>query len=63
MYYQSLAQKGIFLFFSMPKIFNVLISQYAYFSFLRHSITALKGTGILTGFPSTSPLGLFLGPD
>ena len=32
-------------------------------SLLRHSITPLRSTGISTCYPSTTPLGLALGPD
>ena len=32
-------------------------------SFLRHSISHTASTGILTSCPSTTPLGLALGPD
>jgi hypothetical protein len=34
-----------------------------WFSLLRHPIAAKAGTGILTGFPSTTPFGLALGAD
>ena len=32
-------------------------------SLLRHSIACMPGTGISTRCPSTTPLGLVLGPD
>ena len=35
----------------------------ALLSFLRHSISYIGGTGISTRCPSTTPLGLALGPD
>ena len=43
--------------------FNVLFRQYAVVSLLRPPFTVIKSTGILTSYPSESPLGLSLGPD
>ena len=47
----------------IPTPFNVLFRQYASLSLLRHPITILTSTGILTCCPSISPFGLTLGPD
>src|SRR5690554_7153708 len=43
--------------------FNELFRQFAVLSPLRHSITTIRSTGILTRWPSTSPFGCALGPD
>ena len=48
---------------STPKYFNDLFRQIASLTRLRHHIAVYTGTGILTRFPSASPLGYTLGPD
>ena len=48
---------------STPNHFNELFRQFAILTFLRHPIAVYTGTGILTRFPSASPLGYTLGPD
>ena len=53
----------IFLYSSSPTGFNHLFRQVADLTPLRLLIVSIIGTGILTGFPSTSPLGYALGPD
>ncbi len=48
---------------SIATIFNELFRQFAVLSSLRHSITIISSTGILTRCPSATPFGLTLGPD
>ena len=43
--------------------FNELFRQFAALSSLRHPITIISSTGILTRWPSTVPFGFALGPD
>jgi hypothetical protein len=45
------------------RYFNELFRQFAVLSSLRHSITIISSTGILTRWPSTVPFGFALGPD
>ena len=56
-------KERIYLPLSKLTPFNVLFRQYADLSSLRPHFAVPKSTGILTGFPSTSPFGLALGPD
>ena len=51
------------LYTSTPNHFNHLFRQMAGLTHLRHRIAVYTGTGILTSFPSASPLGYTLGPD
>ena len=45
------------------RYFNELFRQFAALSSLRHPITVISSTGILTRWPSTVPFGFALGPD
>ena len=45
------------------RCFNELFRQFAVLSSLRHPITIIRSTGILTRWPSTVPFGFALGPD
>jgi hypothetical protein len=45
------------------RYFNELFRQFAALSSLRHPITVITSTGILTRCPSTVPFGFALGPD
>jgi hypothetical protein len=53
--------RRIFLPASTPTHFNVHFRQYASLSQLRHPIALLASTGILTCYPSPTPVGLGLG--
>ena len=46
-----------------PLRFNVLFRQHAAVSLPGPSKTCMTSAGILTGSPSTAPLGFALGPD
>jgi hypothetical protein len=48
---------------SIARYFNELFRQFAALSSLRHPITVISSTGILTRWPSTVPFGFALGPD
>ena len=48
---------------NIARYFNELFRQFAVLSSLRHSITIISSTGILTRWPSTVPFGFALGPD
>ena len=62
-YYRSLPESADLPTVSIATIFNELFRQFAVLSSLRHSITIISSTGILTRCPSTTLFSLALGPD
>ena len=62
-YYPALARPAHLTTSPKPTRFNVLFRQYAVLSLLRHPITIISSTGILTRCPSTTLFSLALGPD
>ena len=62
-YYPASARPAHLTTSPKPTRFNVLFRQYAVVSSLRHPITIISSTGILTCCPSTTPFGFAFGPD
>ena len=62
-YYPNSARRAHLTTHPIPTWFNVLFRQYAVGSLLRHPITIISSTGILTRCPSTTLFSLALGPD
>ena len=62
-YYQPLPFSTDLPIENIVTAFNELFRQFAVLSSLRHSITTISSTGILTRWPSTVPFGFALGPD
>ena len=62
-YFQSLPSIMDLPIINIATTLNELFRQFAVLSLLRHPITIINSTGILTRWPSTTPFGFALGPD
>ena len=62
-YFQALASPTDLPIEDLPTPLYDLFRQVAGLSLLRLHIAHIGSTGILTGWPSTTPLGFALGPD